>query len=130
MELYDILDQNEIDGQNKTISIDALDEDADWTPVLIHDPQELPAGNYDFMISFQVTVSETGKSIEYRTIGSVNLGEEEVHVENVQPIKRHMYWFNLSWDGGPFSLQIEMSRKNSSFTAICDFVEFSVTRRS
>ena len=130
MELYDILDMNEIDGQAKDTDITALDEDTDWTVVLHHDPQELPAGDYDFALSFQCTLSDTNNSIEYRCAGSVILDPEELHVDRTQPIARHTYWFNLSWDGGPFTLDIEMSRKNNSFTAVCDFAEFSVKRRS
>ena len=130
IEFYDVMDQNEIDGQDKDTEILALDEDTDWTVVLHNDPQELPQGNYDFAISFQCTLSDTNNSIEYRVGGSVVLDPEELHVDRVQPIARHTYWFNMSWDGGPFSLDIEMSRKNDLFTAMCDYVEFSVKRRS
>jgi hypothetical protein len=129
-ELYDIFDANEIDGQDRDTDIIALDEHTEWTKVLSSSGEDLPEGNYDFAISFQATLSETNKSIEYRVAGSVTLDAEELHVDKVQPIVRHTYWFNLSWDGGIFNVDIEMSRKNDTFTAVCDFAEFSVTRRS
>ncbi len=130
IEFYEVLDLNEIDGQGRDTPIDALDEDPDWTVVLHNDPQELPEGNYDFALSFQATLSDTNNSIAYRVVGSITLDPEELHVDRTQPIARHTYWFNLSWDGGLFNIDIEMSRKNSGFTAVCDYAEFSVKRRS
>ena len=129
-EFYDVLDANEIDGQGSDVEILALEEAVDWTKVMIHPAQELPAGNYDFALSFQVQFSTTNHSIYYRTVGSVILDEEEIHVDRDRPLTRGTYFFNLSWDGGPFNLDIEMSKDGTNYTVLCQHAEFSVKRRT
>ena len=130
MEFYNILDENEIDGQGKDTTITAEESDVTWTKVMVHPAQEVPAGNYDLSFSYQATFSATNNSILWRVIGSVALGEEELHIDRARPLLRGSYNFNLSWEGGPFNLDIEMARDGTSFTAVCDFAEFSLKRRS
>ena len=129
-DFYEVMDINEIDGQGSDVSISAEKGDVGWTKVLSHLAQELPEGNYDFSLSFQVSLSATNNSILYRTVGSVSLGAEEIKIDRNSPLARHTYFFNLSWEGGLFNLDIEMARDGTSFTAIADFAEFSVKRRS
>ena len=130
MEFYDVLDANEIDGQGKDTTIDAEEGDVAWTKVMVHPAQEVPAGNYDLSFSYQATFSATNNSILWRAVGSVILDEEELHIDRARPLLRGSYNFNLSWEGGPFNLDIEMARDGTSFTAVCDFAEFSLKRRS
>jgi len=130
MELYDVLDANEIDGQGKDVDIIAEEGDATWTKVLIHPAQEVPAGNYDFAISLQATVSSTNNSVVYRIVGDASMDEVELHIDRERPTTREVYFFNLSWEGGPFAMDIEMARSGTSFSANCDFAEFSLRRRS
>jgi hypothetical protein len=129
-ELYDILDANEIDGQAKDIQVVAISHDAEWTKVLVQPAQELPEGNYDFVYSFQTLSDTTAKDFEVRMTGGVVLPAIDFHIDKLSGYSQHMYGFNLSWDGGPFNLDIEMARKNDTFTMMCEFVEFSLTRRS
>jgi len=129
-ELYAILDANEADGQAKNIQITALDEDPDWTVVLRQDPQEVPSGNYNFVFSFQTLSTVTAKDFHYRVAGSVTLPDIDMHIDKLSGYSQHMYGFNLSWDGGPFELSIEMARKNDTFELMCQFAEFSLTRRT
>ena len=130
MEFYDVLDANEIDGHGKDVDIVAEEGDATWTKVLVHPAQEVPAGNYDFVMSLQATVSSTNNSVVYRVVGDVTMEEVELHIDRERPTIREAYFFNMSWDGGPFALDIEMARSGTSFSANCDFAEFSVKRRS
>ena len=130
MKFYDVLDSNEIDGQGKDTNVSAEEGDTTWTKVMVHPAQDVPAGNYDLSFSYQVTFSATNNSVLWRTVGSVLLDEEELHVDRARPLLRGSYNFNLSWEGGPFELDIEMARDGTSFTAMCDFAEFSLKRRS
>ena len=130
MEFYDVLDANEIDGQGKDVDIVAEEGDATWTKVLIHPAQQVPAGNYDFVMSLQATVSSTNNSVVYRVVGDVTMEEVELHIDRERPTIREAYFFNMSWDGGPFALDIEMARSGTSFSSNCDFAEFSLRRRS
>ena len=130
MEFYAVLDANEIDGQGKDTDIVAEEADVAWTKVLIHPAQEVPAGNYDFVMSLQASVSSTNNSVVYRVVGSVVMAEVELHIDRERPTIRESYFFNLSWEGGPFAVDIEMARDGTSFTASCDFAEFSLRRRS
>ena len=129
-ELYTILDANEADGQAKNIQVTALDEDPDWTVVLRQDLQDVPEGNYNFVYSFQTLSTATGKDFDVRLTGSVILPAIDFHVDKLSGYSQHMYGFNLSWDGGPFELNIEMARKNDTFELMCEFAEFSITRRT
>jgi hypothetical protein len=129
-ELYTVLDQNEIDGQGKDVQVTAIEGDADWTKVMIHAPQEVPAGNYDFVYSFQTLSDTTAKDFLTRLVGSVALPEIDFHIDKLSGYSQHMYGFNLSWDGGPFSTTIEMARKGTGFELMCEFAEFSLKRRS
>ena len=130
IDFYDVLDQNEIDGQGKDTPILSEEGDASWYKVMIHPPQHVPAGEYVLAFSYQVTVSATNNSVLWRTVGSVVLDEEELHIDRERPILRGTYFFNLSWAGGDFNLDMEMSRDGTSFTADCDYAEFLLTRRS
>jgi len=129
-DLYEILDLNEIDGQGKDTVIDAVDDDTEWTKVMIHPSQNVPAGNYDFAMSYQISYSVTGKSVNVRVAGSVTLAPIEEKIDKEYLVTRGVYFFNLSWDGGPFNVDMEMARKGTGFTAMCDFAEFSLKRRS
>ncbi len=130
MEFYAVLDANEIDGQGKDVDIVAEEGEATWTKVLVHPAQEVPAGNYDFVMSLQATVSSTNNSVVYRVVGSVVMEEVELHIDRERPTIREAYFFNMSWDGGLFNVDIEMARDGTSFAANCDFAEFSLRRRS
>ena len=130
MKFYDVLDANEIDGQGKDTDILAEEGDATWTKVLVHPAQQVPAGNYDFVMSLQATVSSTNNSVVYRVVGDVTMEEVELHIDRERPTTREAYFFNMSWDGGPFAMDIEMARSGTSFSANCDFAEFSLRRRS
>ncbi len=130
MEFYNVLDNNEIDGQGKDVEILAEEADVEWSKVMVHPAQEVPAGDYVFAVSMQCTLSVTNNSILWRTAGSVILGEEELHVDRQRPLLRHTYFFNLSWEGGPFNVDIEMAKDGTSFAAIADFAEFVLTRRT
>ena len=130
MEFYAVLDANEIDGQGKDVAILAEEADVDWTKVLIHSAQEVPAGNYDFVMSLQASVDSTNNSVVYRVVGSVTMAEVELHIDRQRPTIREAYFFNMSWDGGLFAVDIEMARDGTSFGATCDFAEFSLRRRS
>ncbi len=126
MELYDILDANEIDGQDKDNEVFEID-----TAVLTHPAQELPAGNYDFAYSYQVTSDTGNKDFDMSLFGSVVLVPMTVHLtKSGAGAYRDTYFFNLSWVGGPFDLQMVMKKKDTSFNLMCDFAEFSVKRRS
>ena len=125
-ELYAILDENEIDGQNKDQEVFDID-----TAVLTHLPQELPAGNYDFAYSYQVTTDTGNKDFFMSMLGSITLTEMDVHIaKSGAGAFRDTYFFNLSWEGGPFDIQMIMRKKDTSFNLICDFAEFSLSRRS
>ena len=130
MEFYTVLDANEIDGQGKDVDIVAEEGEAAWTKVLVHPAQEVPAGNYDFVMSLQATVSSTNNSVVYRVVGSVVMEEVELHIDRERPTIREAYFLNMSWDGGLFNVDIEMARDGTSFAANCDFAEFSLRRRS
>ena len=130
MDFYAVLDANEIDGQGKDVDIVAEEGDATWTKVLIHPAQQVPAGNYDFVMSLQATVSSTNNSVVYRVVGDVTMEEVELHIDRERPTTREAYFFNMSWDGGLFAVDIEMARDGTSFAANCDFAEFSLRRRS
>ena len=130
MEFYAILDANEIDGQGKDVIIDAEEGDVAWTKVVAHPAQEVPAGEYVFAVSMQSTLSSTNNSALWRVAGSVVLDEEELHVDRARPLIRHTYFFNLSWEGGPFNIDIEMARDGTSFTALSDYAEFVLSRRT
>ncbi len=130
MEFYNVLDNNEIDGQGKDVEILAEEANTEWTKVMIHPAQEVPEGNYDLSFSYQITFDSTNNSVLWRVVGSVIMAEEELHVDRERPLLRGSYNFNLSWNGGPFNLDIEMARSGTSFAAMCDFAEFSLKRRS
>ena len=130
MEFYDVLDANEIDGQGKDTVIDAVETDIEWSKVMIHPAQEVPAGDYVLAMSMQVSFSATNNSILWRAVGAVALNEEELHLDKTRLLIRHTYFFNLSWDGGLFAFDMEMARANTSFTATADYAEFTLTRRS
>ena len=126
MELYAILDENEIDGQGKDVIV--LDT---ATVVLDHPTQNVPAGNYDFSYSYQVTTDTGNKDFYMSLEGSVVLADMDVHLaKNNAGAYRDAYFFNLSWEGGPFDLQMVMRKKDTSFDLSCDFAEFSMKRRS
>ena len=126
MELYDILDSNEIDGQGKDTTV--LETD---TVVLDHPAQDLPAGNYDFTYSYQVTSDTGNKNFDMSLIGSVAVVPMVIHLAKAGAgAYRDAYFFNLSWDGGLFDLQMVMKKENTSFNLMCDFAEFSAKRRS
>ncbi len=129
-ELYDVLDANEIDGQGKDADILAVEADTAWSKVMIHPAQEVPAGDYVLALSMQVTFSANNNSILWRAAGAVALDEEELHLDKTRLLIRHTYFFNLSWDGGLFAFDMEMARANTSFTAVADYAEFTLTRRS
>ena len=129
-DLYQVLDANEADGQAKDIPVTALDEDPDWTVVLRQDPQEVPKGNYNFVYSFQTLSTVTAKDFDVRLTGSITLPIIDFHIDKLSGYSQHMYGFNLSWDGGLFELNIEMARKNDTFELMCEFAEFSLTRRT
>jgi len=125
-ELYTILDDNEIDGQDKDNEVYEID-----TAVLTHTDQELPAGNYDFAYSYQVTSDTGNKDFDMSLLGSVVLVPMTVHLaKSGAGAYRDTYFFNLSWDGGLFNLQMVMKKADTSFSLMCDFAEFSVKRRS
>ncbi len=130
MEFYAVLDNNEIDAQGKDTDVLAVESDTEWTKVCIREPQDVPAGDYVFAVSLQATLSATNNSLLWRVNGSVELGEEELKVDRERPLVRHTYFFNLSWDGGLFNVDIEMARANTSFAVMCDFAEMVLTRRS
>ncbi len=130
VEFYSVLDLNEIDGQGKDTTISAEENNTSWTKVMIHSPQEVPAGQYLFAVSMQITFSATNNSILWRTAGSIILDEEELHIDRARPLLRHTYFFNLSWDGGLFNIDIEMARDGTSFSAVADYAEFVLTRRT
>ncbi|RKX64579.1 MAG: hypothetical protein DRP42_06140 [Tenericutes bacterium] len=129
-DFYNVLDQNEIDGQGADTPILSEEADVAWDKVMIHPPQDVPEGEYIIAFSYQVSLSATNNSILWRAVGSVLLDEEEVHVDNQRPLVRGTYFFNLSWPGGQFLLDMEMARAGTSFTANCDYAEFTLTRRS
>jgi hypothetical protein len=130
MDLYEVLDRNEIDGQGKNIQVTAVDEDPDWTVVMHHPASEVPEGNYNFIYSFQTLSTVTAKDFDVKLVGSVTLPIVDFHIDKLSGYSQHMYGFNLSWDGGPFELDIEMARKNDTFELMCEFAEFSLTRRT
>ena len=130
MDLYSVLDMNEMDGQGTNVQVTALDEDPDWTIVMHQPAQEVPKGNYDFVYGFQTLSTVTGKDFDVKVTGSVTLPVIDFHIDKLSGYSQHMYGFNLSWDGGPFSIDIEMARKNDTFELMCEYAQFSLTRRS
>ena len=89
MEFYTVLDANEIDGQGKDVDIVAEEGDATWTKVLIHPAQQVPAGNYDFVMSLQATVSSTNNSVVYRVVGDVPWKKlNSISTENDQRLEK------------------------------------------
>jgi hypothetical protein len=130
MDFFEVMDKNEMDCQGKNVQVTDISHDADWNKVMTQPAQEVPEGNYDFVYSFQTLSDTTAKDFEVRMVGSVTLPAIDFHIDKLSGYSQHMYGFNLSWDGGPFSLDIEMARKNDTFTLMCEFAEFSLKRRS
>ncbi len=129
-ELYTVLDENEIDGQGKDIPILAIFTDTDWTVAMNHPAQELPAGNYNFLITWQTLASTKNNTFFYRVNGSITLPAIDYFVATNSGRTQHSYGFNLSWEGGPFNLDIEFSRDDATFDLMAEFCEFSIARRS
>ena len=130
MVFYDVLDENEIDGQGKDVPILAEFADVYWTVAMVHPAQELPAGNYNFLMTWQALASIKNNTFYYRVNGSVVLPAIDFLVSSNSGRVQHSYGFNLSWDGGPFNLDIEFARDGTGFDLDVEFCEFSVARRS
>ena len=129
-ELYEILDSNEIDGQGKNVPILALEGDVDWTVAMNHPAQELPEGNYNFLMTWQTLASTKNNTFFYRVNGSITLPAIDYFVATNSGRTQHSYGFNLSWEGGPFNLDIEFARDGATFDLEAEFCEFSISRRS
>ncbi len=120
------MDENEVDGQEKDTTV--LNTD---TIVLNHLAQEVPAGNYTFAYSYQVTSDTGNKDFTVGLTGSVAIDPMGVHLARTDAgAFRDAYFFNLSWEGGPFNLDMVMAKKDNTFDLVCDFAEFTLTRRS
>jgi hypothetical protein len=130
MELYDILDDNEIDGQGKDVPILAIDTDIEWNAAMTHPAQNLPAGNYNFLMTWQALASTKNNTFFYRVNGSIILPEVDFYIVSNSGRVQHSYGFNLSWEGGLFDLSIEFARDDATFDLDVEFCEFSVSRRS
>jgi len=130
MELYDVLDANEIDGQGKDVDILAVESDTTWTSAMSHPAQELPEGNYNFLITWQTLASTKNNTFFYRVNGSITLPAIDYFVATNSGRTQHAYGFNLSWEGGLFNLDIEFARDDATFDLMAEFCEFSITRRS
>ncbi len=129
-ELYEILDTNEIDGQGANTTITALQGDSVWTSGMHHPAQELPAGNYNFLLTWQTIASSKNNTFFYKVTGSILLPEMDYFVATNSGRHQHSYGFNLSWDGGPFTLDIDFAKDDNTFDLIAEYCEFSLTRRS
>ena len=130
MKFYDVLDANEIDGQGKDVIILAIDTDTEWNSAMNHPAQELPEGNYNFLMTWQTIASTKNNTFFYRVNGSITLPEIDYFVSTNSGRTQHSYGFNLSWEGGPFNLDIEFARDDTTFDLTVEFCEFSITRRS
>ena len=125
-EFYDVLNENEIDGQDSGVTV--LETD---TIVMSHPPQELPSGNYDFSYSYQVTSDSGNKDLYMSTVGSVALPEMDVRLaKDTGGAYREFYSFNVDWIGGLFNVDMIMRKKDNTFILTCDRAEFSMKRRS
>ncbi len=129
-EFYAIMDENEIDGQGKDVDILAVESDTTWTSAMTHPAQTLPAGNYNFLMTWQTLASNKNNTFYYRVNGSITLPIIDYFVATNSGRHQHSYGFNLSWDGGPFELDIDFAKDDNTFDLIAEYCEFSLTRRS
>ena len=133
IDFYAVLDINEIDGNAKDVQIDAHNgngaPDGDWNDVINH-TQFLPAGDYLFTYDFQVQSTAPNKNFFVRAIESVELPILRFHIERDSGHYQHYYGFPISWDGGDFTFHLQMARNSTDFELMCQFSDFTMTRRS
>ena len=129
IELYDIMNGNEIDFSSSDITVTADDSDPNWTAVLTNPPQNVPAGDYLFTFDF-MTESSDNNPYFIRLNGGVQIDAFEMKSLAADGTQLFAYHFPLSWDGGDFSLSIEMAKKTAGWTLLCKYCDFTLTRRS
>ena len=137
MELYDVLDQNEIDGSAKDIEITtsgAPDDDATWTTILQH-TQELPTGEYGFFFDWMIEV-HTGEEYYWEVVpdsgNGVELPVTEIKTERQSGRYYFAYGFPMSWPGGDFEFNLKFKAKDAAGlgNAFVRYADFTMTRRS
>ena len=136
-ELYNVLDQNEIDGGARDVEITtngSPDDENTWTDILV-DTQSLPLGNYTFAFSFMMEV-HTNEEYYWRLIPESGDGPElpytEVKTERQSGRYYFQYGFIYSWDGGDFNFRFQAKAKDSAGlgNAFVKYLDYSMQRRS
>jgi hypothetical protein len=137
MELYDILNQNEIDGSAKDVEITTHgnhDDEDSWTDVLV-DAQELPVGDYSFLFSFMMEV-HPNEEYYWRIIPASGDGPElpysELKTEKQSGRTYLTYAFIYSWDGGTFNYRFQVKAKDTAGVgnAWVRYMDYSMQRRT
>ena len=139
VELYQVLDWNEIDGSARDVQITTHgsdhDDDATWTTILEH-TQNVPTGNYGFFFDWMIEV-QTGEEYFFEVMPppgteGVELPVTEIKTERQSGRYYFTYGFPLSWDGGDFTFRLRFKAKDTAGTnnAYVRYADFSLTRRS
>jgi len=133
-ELYNILDQNEIDGSSKDVEIVTNgnpDDENTWTDILTH-TQFIPAGEYQFLIDWMVEV-HTNEEYYWRTTGDIQLRVTEIKTERQSGRYYFQYGFPYSWPtDGDFEFTLQFKAKDAAGLpdAWVRYADFTLTRRS
>ena len=134
MELYQILDLNEIDGSVKDVEITTHgtpDDETTWTDILIH-TQFVPAGEYQFLFDWMCEV-HTNEEYYWRLIGDIDLPVTEIKTERQSGRYYFQYGFPYSWPAdGDFSFTLQFKAKDSAGlgNSWIRYADFTLTRRS
>ena len=137
MELYQVLDLNEIDGSAKDVEIVTNGSPTDpntWTTILQH-VQHVPAGEYGFFMDFMIGVHQN-EEYYWEVVPDSGVGVElpvtEIKTERQSGRYYFTYGFPMSWDGGDFEFHLKFKAKDAAGlgNAFVRYADFTLTRRS
>ncbi len=140
MELYDILNENAIEGSiSNPVEITthgAVDDETTWTDILVN-TQNLPAGDYQFLFDW-VIEGVLNEAYFWRIMPDSSSGEigpelpaAEIKTERQDARMYFQYGFPYSWDSGDFTFRLQFKAKqNGGLPAFITFSDFTMTRRS
>jgi hypothetical protein len=133
-ELYQVLDENEIDGSVKDVEIVThgdQDDETTWTDILTHN-QFVPKGEYRFDVDFMIEVHTT-EEYYWRITGDVYMPPTEIKTERQSGRYYFGYGFPYSWENdGDFTITLQFKAKDAAGigNGFVRYADFTLTRRS